>query len=142
MKLILRGAALLAVLTVSSTASAAILTEITFDGNNAASFTGTNNSIPSSDGQFTVVNPGITFETPGAALAVVGNWVDSGTAAVPSLATTGLFNSGTANFGSPTRFDVRLGNAAPLNTYTITGLELVMRANNNTTAVFVSLQEL
>lgn len=106
--------------------AAIILAEVDFSGTGGSAV----GSIPSSNAQFTVKNSAIDFTS--TTLATVGGgsstaaWTidGSGTAA----ANVDLFTSST--FGGPTRMDLSLGLATVGKTYTITSVELDIRAAN------------
>ncbi|MGB7326971.1 MAG: PEP-CTERM sorting domain-containing protein [Rubripirellula sp.] len=121
------------VLVLSSPARAAVLTEISFGPFNGGALT---SSYPSADPQFATIHPSVTFSDPSAAVRVIGgssgtsSWVYAGTAASSSATNTNLFDNASAVFGGTTRFDIAMGLASAGNSYTITGAELVMRANN------------
>lgn len=104
---------------------AATLVEVKFSGT-AASSVGT---IPESNPQFVTKNPAVSFTSTtlaaigGTSLTAAWNYDATGTAAT----NTDLFTS--SSFGSPTRFDLNPGVATVGNSYTITGVEIDVRAS-------------
>ena len=107
-------------------ASAVTLVELDFSGSGAAS------TIGSADSQFTVINSAVTFDASGVPFTAnggalsTGGWNYDGTGT--ALANNDLFTG--SNFGSPTRLDFDLGQAATGETYTITSVEIDIRASN------------
>lgn len=110
----------------SASASAVTLVELDFSGSGGIG------NIASTDSQFTT-NSAVTFDDTATAFtaiggsAGVGGWNYDGTGA--AAANNDLFTS--SNFGSTTRFDVDLGLAATGQTYTITSVEIDIRASNS-----------
>lgn len=106
--------------------SAATLVNVDFSGTANAGV----GTFGTTDSQFTLIDPSVTFATPSEALGAVGGanstagWVydATGTAA----ANTDLYTGST--FGSPTRFDLDMGFAAAGMSYTITSVEIDLRA--------------
>lgn len=91
--------------------------------------------IPVGDQRLTTANPAVTFAGTGPAVTLLGG--TSATAAwAPSLDGQSINNPDLhtqSTFGAPTRFDFRLGFAAPGMTYTVTGVSVVVAtadANN------------
>jgi len=115
---------LLLIISTSALHAAVTLAEIDFSGTGGSAV----GNIGSSNGQFTIKNSAINFT--GVTLNSVGgtsstaSWVvdSTGTAA----ANTDLFTS--ASFGSPTRLDLTLGLASVGQTYTISSVEIDIRA--------------
>lgn len=109
-----------------SSSAQVTLVEIDFSG------TGGVTTIASTDSQFTVKNAAVTFDDTATTFTAVGggsgvggwNYDGTGTAAVNN----DLFTA--SNFGGTTRFDLDLGNAAAGQSYTITRVELDIRATN------------
>lgn len=107
--------------------AAPILVEVDFSGTGGGSV----GAFASSDPQFTVKDPAVTFGAP--AFSAIGGgsgtsaWTYDGTgtaAANPDLHTA-------STFGAPTRFDVDLGLATTGDAYTITSVEIDVRASNS-----------
>lgn len=115
----------------TSTVSAAPITLVELDFAGSGAIT----DIASSDAQFTVVDPAVTFDSIATAFTAIGgstgvggwNYDGTGTAA----ANNDLHTSST--FGNPSRFDLDLGNAAAGFGYTITRVEIDVRASNKAT---------
>jgi hypothetical protein len=109
-----------------SQASAELLMEVDFSGSPGAI-----TSIASTNSQVTT-HSAVTYETPNQAFTAIGggattaawNYDGTGTAA----ANNDLFTSST--FGGPTRFDLDLAQATLGLSYTITNVEIVVRASN------------
>ncbi|QDU90927.1 hypothetical protein Pla175_43410 [Pirellulimonas nuda] len=128
MKLLSCGlAAAICVVVMRPVHAAPILVEVDFSGAGGSAV----GVIASSDAQFTVVDPAVTFGA--TAFSAVGGasgtstWVYDATgaaAANPDLHTA-------STFGAPTRFDVDLAFAAAGATYTITSVEIDVRASNS-----------
>lgn len=101
-----------------------VLAEIDFSGSGAAG------AIASSDAQFTVKNAAIDFTS--TQLAIIGGanstatWSYDGTGT--AIANIDLHTAST--FGNPTRLDLNLGFANTGQSYTITSVELDIRAAN------------
>ncbi len=114
------------ILTLAPRASAITLVEVDFSGTGGTQV----GSIASSNSQFTVKNSAVTFETPSTALVSVGganstaNWVYDSTGAAAT--NTDLFTG--SSFGSPTRFDLNLGLASSGNSYSVTSVQIDVRA--------------
>jgi hypothetical protein len=100
-----------------------ILVGVDFGGSGGAS------GFSSPNAQLTVSNPAVTFTAGTDNINPVGAWNydATGTAVVQG----NVFNNANPNFGSPSRFDVALDAAAAGTTYTITSLEIDIRANND-----------
>lgn len=114
---------------IASTAQAVTLVEVDFSGSaNAAVGT-----LPSTNPQFTTINSAITFDQPTEAFSSVGTWNLDGTGAAAT--NTDLFGSANV-FGGTTRFDLDMGFAATGFEYTITSVELDIRASNDDGATF------
>lgn len=108
------------------TASAVTLVEVDFSGAGAVG------TYATSDSQFTTINSAVTFDDSVNALSAIGAWNYDGTG---TAATNGNLHD-SSTFGSPQRFDFDLGNAATGLTYTITSVELDIRANNDDGSTF------
>lgn len=108
-------------------AQAAPLVEFDFAG------TGPIGTYASSDAQFAVIDAAVTFDSASDALSAIGGgastsgWVYDGT--MTAAANTDLHTAST--FGAPTRFDLDLGVAASGFSYTITRVEIDVRASNS-----------
>ncbi|MEM9185127.1 MAG: hypothetical protein AAGB00_01370 [Planctomycetota bacterium] len=117
--------------------SAAIITLVELDFQRAGSGPGTGSvpTIPSSDSQFEEVHPAVTFDQDASAFTPIGGtagsagWSYNGFSELVSAAVNNDLH-GSVTFGSPTRFDIDLGTAAPGTSYTITGVEITVRASN------------
>ncbi|HAV12930.1 MAG TPA: hypothetical protein DCX06_05480 [Opitutae bacterium] len=105
---------------------AVTLVEFNFAGSGAVS------TYATGDSQFSTINSAVTFDDATNALSAINSWNydGTGTAAVR----TDLINS--AAFGSTSRFDVDLGFAATGFSYTITSVEISVRANNDDGSTF------
>ena len=110
-----------------SQASAELLMEVDFSGTAGATIT----SIASTDSQITT-HAAVTYETPAQAVTAIGGgnsttaWAYDGTGT--AAANNDLYTAST--FGGPTRFDLDLAQAALGSSYTITNVEIVVRASN------------
>lgn len=111
----------------SSVTQAVVLVEVDFSGT-APNQVGT---IASSSTQFTIKNSAVDFSsvTVGAigGVSSTANWVYDGTGT--AAANTDLHTAST--FGAPTRFDLALGTAVADQSYTITSVEVDIRASAN-----------
>lgn len=123
------GFAALSMLSAGQANAAVTLVELDFAGTGGTSI----GVIPSSDAQFTVINSAVTFDSAAEAITVIGgaagtsSWVYDATAtaaANPDLHTA-------STFGAPTRFDLDLGVAASGFSYSITRVEIDVRASNS-----------
>ncbi len=130
--------AIIVVLGAAASASADILFNLDFSGTagQAVGVSTPTGNIAKTNSQFTFVNPAITFVNDAQAVKAVNSWVYDGTGNAAAQAT--ILNTASANFGSTSRFDAGLSFAAPGFTYTITSLELDMRANNEANARFAA----
>jgi hypothetical protein len=111
-----------AVTLMCSSAQADTLLEVDFSGSGPAA------AFSSSDLQVTAVSPAVTFTAETDNVKPVTTWTYDGTGT--AVAQGNVLNTG-PNFGSTSRFDIALDSAAAGMTYTITSIEIDIRANND-----------
>jgi len=109
----------------SSILPAVTLVEVDFSGTGGSAV----GTIPASNAQFTVKNAAVNFSSTSLITvgggSGVGGWTIDGTGT--AAANTDLHTA--SNFGSPTRFDLNPGLATVGASYTITGVEVDIRAS-------------
>ena len=98
------------------------LVEVDFSGSGGAS------GFSSPDAQLTTINSAITFTAGVPNVNPISGWNYDGTGT--AVVKSNVLNGG-PNFGSTSRFDVALDAAAAGSTYTITSIEIDIRANND-----------
>ena len=117
---------LLCLTAVASAAQAVTLVEFDFAGSGGASSYGI------ADGQFTTINANVIFDDTVDSLTAINSWNYDGTGT--AAANGDLINNSV--FGSTSRFDIDLGFAASGFSYTITSVEVDIRANNEDGSTF------